>query len=538
MKSDVKKLMLVGALAGIATHTFADSIGEYDSANWVAQVYQGRGHTTLRQMVIPGTHDSGTYNMNSSSDLAPDANAIYAAAKGVVADWGRTQSYDIYTMLQKGIRHFDLRILRKDNEFVIVHGLVGMKVRDVLAQVQQFANEHPKEPIILEVDKTPSASDMPALLDMFDEYLATRKPDTNIRAAHLTLNDLWKEDPVDGVNNNVVVMWGSSSSQGEARGYYGASQKEGTWADTENSTDLHNRLLNGWVRNGRVYKGLKNASQDKIVSSSFTFTPQTSTIIEDVFNVFSSGSILKWTQDWMRPYLGEWVPGWVEQGYRPNIMTADFFEYTAMIPLAVKLNTIEPAQPTQSLIVARAPGVDKIWGDHGSGADRDGAIWRPRTANGYYPLGDIPTGSHHFDHNVQLYLVKGDQIGVTKPLGYNWVWNDRGTGADTDASIWRPIAPNGYVCLGDVATTNHGLAPSTDLIRCVHKSYVTASPYQNFKWNDAGSGGKYDVSLWDGHNPDGSTLNIGSMRANRSHSQPSKNLFQLIKRKSIEDIGL
>lgn len=532
----MKKILLATTVTAACSTAIATPAGNYDTQDWVSQVYASRGNTTLRQMVIPGTHDSATYTMNASSDLSPDANSIYAAAKGVVADWGRTQSYNIYDMLQKGIRHFDLRILKKGNRFVNVHGLVGMDQEDVLKQVKQFADEHPNEPIILEVAKTPSSSDMPALLDLFDQYVGDRKPSNSQSLATMTLDQLWAADNNDGKNNNVIVIWASGSAEGKARGYFGSEQLEGTWADTENSGDLSNRLLNGWNRNGRIYKGLKNAPQDKLFYSAFTFTPKDSTIIEDVFNIFSSGSILGWTRDWMRPYLGEWVPSWAAQGYRPNIMTADFFEYTAMVPTAIQLNTQAPVAPTQPLQYMLTDNVTKVWGDHGSGSDNDGSIWRVNAQPGFYPLGDVPIAGYSFDWNVDRVLVKDDQPGVTKPLGYNWIWNDNDSGADTDASIWRPIAPAGFVCLGDVTTTNHGIAPSTDLIRCVHESYVQDTQHVNWKWNDSGSGGKYDVSLWDGHNSQGTTFNTGSMRANRSHSAPSTSTFKLITRSKTQQL--
>ncbi|MCH2040143.1 MAG: ricin-type beta-trefoil lectin domain protein [Saccharospirillaceae bacterium] len=534
----MKKLIRSGlatAISFIGLSSVCVQANAYDTADWVSQVYQQRGDTTLRQMVIPGTHDSATYNFSSSSDLAPDANSIYGAAKGVVSDWGKTQSYNIYDMLQMGIRHFDLRILKHEGQFVNVHGLVGMTMPDVLAQVRQFSEEHPQEPIILEVAKTPAAGDMSDLLDLFDQYVSDRKPDASKSLANTTLNDLWADDS-DGHNNNIIVIWASGSSYGEERGYFGSSQLEGTWADTESSGQLYERLLNGWNRNGRIYKGLTNAPQDKLFYSAFTFTPKDSTIIEDVFNIFSSGSILNWTRDWMRSYLGEWVADWEKQGIRPNIMTADFFEYTAMVPMAIRLNTEAPAEPDDALQYMRTDDVVKVWGDHGSGADYDGSVWRLRSVPGFYPLGDIPIAGYRFDWNIDRILVKDGQPGVAKPLGYNWVWNDNDSGADTDASIWRPIAPQGFVCLGDVTTTNHGIAPSTDLIRCVHESYVQASQHTNWKWNDNGSGGKYDVSLWDGHNSDGSSLNTGSMRANRGHSAPARNLFQLIKRDRTQEV--
>ena len=38
---------------------------------------------------------------------------------------------------------------------------------------------------------------------------------------------------------------------------------------------------------------------------------------------------------------------------------------------------------------------------------------------------------------------------------YNWVYDDSGTGARVDFSIWRPKLVSGYYALGDVAKTGH-----------------------------------------------------------------------------------
>lgn len=537
MKINSKKMLFSSlTLAMTSLPLLADTAGAYQTQNWVYQLYQNRGHTTLRQMVIPGTHDSGTYNISASSDVAPDGNSIFNIAKEAAAEWGKTQSYDMKTMLEKGIRHFDLRIKKHKGEFVIVHGLVGMKVKDVLDQVQTFADQHPKEPIILEVAKTPDGADMPALLDMFDLYVGRRKPDHTIKAAHLTLNQIWADDPSDQKNNNVIVIWASSSAEGKLQGYYGAEELEGTWADTESSATLKQRLLNGWLRNGRLYKGLKNAPQGKLFYSAFTFTPKQSTVIKDALNPFGDISLFSWANDWMQPNLGEWVSQWAQEGYRPNIMTADFFEYSAMIPMALKLNTLAPPTPDQKLQVISTRQVRQVWNDDDSGADKDAAIWTPVKRAGYKPLAHIPTGAWSFDYNVSLYLVKENQPGVAPPLGYNWVWNDKKSGSKTDVSIWRPIAPAGFACLGDVATTHHGIAPSTDMILCVHQDYVTQAPSMYKKWTDKGSGAKYDVSLWDSANHDGSTLNIGAMRAARHYSQPESGLFQLLRKDKIQSI--
>jgi len=49
----IKKLLPAALTAAISSTAIAAEISTQD---WVSQVYQQRGDTTLRQMVIPGTH--------------------------------------------------------------------------------------------------------------------------------------------------------------------------------------------------------------------------------------------------------------------------------------------------------------------------------------------------------------------------------------------------------------------------------------------------------------------------------------------------
>ena len=190
--------------------------------------------------------------------------------------------------------------------------------------------------------------------------------------------------------------------------------------------------------------------------------------------------------------------------------------------------------PTAPLQYILATGAQRKWADSGSGANLDGSIWRLNTPLGFYPLGDIPMSGYGFSSDIEKILVKGDQPGVARPTGYQWIWNDSGTGADADVTIWRPIAPEGYVCLGDVMTGNHGAAPSTDLIRCVGEYYLEQADGSQMKWNDLGTGGDHDVSWWYAYSNDGSAMNAGSLRAVRHYSTPASDLMKQITRSKTE----
>ena len=106
-----------------------------------------------------------------------------------------------------------------------------------------------------------------------------------------------------------------------------------------------------------------------------------------------------------------------------------------------------------------------IWNDRGSGAKSDVSIYRPLPPSGYYLLGDVATSSYStLTHGaVVVRDLTGDAL--AKPTGFQEVWRDRGSGADRDVKIMRIVPPHGYVCLGDVAVNNYGATPDYNLYR-------------------------------------------------------------------------
>src|SRR3989338_9146155 len=78
-----------------------------------------------------------------------------------------------------------------------------------------------------------------------------------------------------------------------------------------------------------------------------------------------------------------------------------------------------------------------------------------------------------------------------------FLWNDHGTLAPLDLSIWRPNVPPGYFALGDVATGGPILRPSRSLVRCVHESLVERAPHDPvLRWSTEGTSARRAVSIW------------------------------------------
>ena len=116
---------------------------------------------------------------------------------------------------------------------------------------------------------------------------------------------------------------------------------------------------------------------------------------------------------------------------------------------------------------------DFIWNDRGSGANSDVSIWRPvDIEHGFYPLGDTARGQYGKPVIPAITVSAGVSNALAKPISYKLIWNDRGSWADRDVRIFKLIPPSGYTCLGDVAVPNYDDAPDLNKYRYVHVNVI------------------------------------------------------------------
>ena len=84
---------------------------------------------------------------------------------------------------------------------------------------------------------------------------------------------------------------------------------------------------------------------------------------------------------------------------------------------------------------------------------------------------------------------------LRRPEDYELIWKDSGSGAKRNGAIWRPVPPAGYVALGSVCSDGHE-KPSLNAVRCVRMDLVSASGLAEPVWNDKGSGARQSISTW------------------------------------------
>ncbi|CAM5555352.1 phosphatidylinositol-specific phospholipase C [Streptomyces narbonensis] len=148
-----RRRFLVRALAaGAGVMLGAPTASAVDVRAWMAAHGDG---TALRQLTIPGTHDSG-------------------ARFG--GPWSECQNTTIAQQLDSGIRFLDIRCRVTGGSFAIHHGpsYQNMMFGDVLIACRDFLAAHPSETVLMRVKQEYSSDSDATFRAIFDDYLGNR----------------------------------------------------------------------------------------------------------------------------------------------------------------------------------------------------------------------------------------------------------------------------------------------------------------------------------------------------------------------------
>ncbi|HEY6815605.1 MAG TPA: Vps62-related protein [Croceibacterium sp.] len=148
------------------------------------------------------------------------------------------------------------------------------------------------------------------------------------------------------------------------------------------------------------------------------------------------------------------------------------------------------------LLIATTSNYQRRWDDHGSKADRDVALWHPKPDGEFRPLGSLAVDHYSTVNRLSALLANAPgKSALAAPVGYTRVWDDTGGSAERDVSIWRPVAPEGYVALGDVAVPGYN-QPSVKDVWCVRADLTERGAFGSPVWDDRGARHRQNVSIW------------------------------------------
>jgi Vacuolar protein sorting-associated protein 62 len=162
--------------------------------------------------------------------------------------------------------------------------------------------------------------------------------------------------------------------------------------------------------------------------------------------------------------------------------------------------TGESAKGEPTLIVSTTSNYGWLYNDQGSGAHMDVSIYRPQPSDSSYSiLGDYAQGNYSGPTGNSLIVkaVNDDPANplLKYPMGYAQVWNDHGSGGHNDGSIWFPVAPDGYRAIGFVCVGGYD-PPILANYACLRRDLTVDAQAGSLIWNDQGSGAHMDVSLY------------------------------------------
>ena len=143
----------------------------------------------------------------------------------------------------------------------------------------------------------------------------------------------------------------------------------------------------------------------------------------------------------------------------------------------------------------------KRWSDSGSGADRDGNFYIPAVENNVYIIGGFGAQSRNKSNCVTTVSIPANNPAdapalLVTPIDWKMIWNDEGSGADKDGSMWEAISPDGnnYRCIGTVPQAKHK-KPDVPNYRCVHNSLTEKIVSNGMIWSDIGSNAARKVTM-------------------------------------------
>lgn len=145
-------IMITSVLYGCDNNNFMDKNEAVEElSSWMSMI---KDDTLVKELVIPGSHDSGTKDMSNVFE---------------------TQDQDYYDQLKQGVRYFDTRVMYSNDDFYMFHTAKGeLKYQKVLDDVNKFLTENPSEFIVLDFQYLDGGKDE-MVFDMLEDTLGKDK---------------------------------------------------------------------------------------------------------------------------------------------------------------------------------------------------------------------------------------------------------------------------------------------------------------------------------------------------------------------------
>ncbi len=363
------------------------------STDWMSKMLAADpdiGNLYLNQIVIPGSHDSGTAdckgfllpsipevlhgivkkipattsilereNIAYVSDLIRNdsryirlLNYAYELAKGI----SQAQSLSIEEQLQAGVRYFDFRIHIEANRLIIVHGVVSTKLGldEALTAIRKFMSIHDEIVLIDTKVETEDESVRTRVVSAIEHNLYVvdpLHPDTQLMSEKRELVHAGQRKLKDHLQSGrVIVGWPHDTPPGIDNKHYfwpRIMDSYSTWANSDNVDYLQDFFFQKaftapghcWVAQGQLTGPSPGGNPLGLAELIFKSALYHLSKEEEVTLIPSSwrygGKSLSELAEISNPKLKDWVEC---LAHRLNIVMADFCQTDEFIKAAIEVN--------------------------------------------------------------------------------------------------------------------------------------------------------------------------------------------------------
>lgn len=348
--------------------------------DWMATLYNDRPETRLTSVVIPGTHDSGAFKIDTEGDCEvvaiAGANAAQVAAGKAnpcaAGKLAKAQSQNFTGQLNGGIRYLDMRLGVPENKvvskkkagkkltnakawkvpIVLQHTFVSARFTKGLDQILTWAKAHPREQVILDfqhIDLSGAKKIDKYYTSAIDKILRTYTVDGSSVCSR-AWNDKLIPDVIGATfaqawaaNRNLLVLY----AKGELPKNSCYRQREkvlhSPWPNTESpSVSAADNL--GYLTNrqsalaGATSCSVSGGNQCGLFVNQLQLSMSFTSQVQCLTGSRTEGCSLLELAQLRNPTVVQEMTDWRSQGLPINVSIVDFYEVSDTVPGLLALN--------------------------------------------------------------------------------------------------------------------------------------------------------------------------------------------------------
>ena len=321
-----------------------------DLANWMKIKSDSLWNSSLRDLTILGTHDSGAFNLTkylmprSQPEWLLIAMAVAEhtglPVEDIFGDWSITQPSDFSQQLHNGVRYFDLRCGwdSRYNDWFVFHIETGQKISKVIQQIKSFLDVYTNEIVLIESSHLYGNPTQHEILRLINYFIDTFG-DLLYDESNLNHPDMYSSNilfPTYGnmieLNQRVFLSLSNDLSKNFSSIWNGD-----IWYNTYANSDNVRYMMHF---NDMQIKRFNNGSisQNELFKVSWTLTPNGDTVLRMMLPNHPH-TLLQLAEN-ADKYMWSWVENKVNNSMKiGNVLLFDNF---AAVPIGKILNMLYP----------------------------------------------------------------------------------------------------------------------------------------------------------------------------------------------------